>query len=82
MGKAYIIQKEGTISIEHMPDELECDPGYIDGHFDLQVATDGRVWINVNGVCLLRFKPNRLERGKNAKLDSNSNTRSGSRNYG
>jgi len=26
-------------------------------HFGVQVAPDGRVWVCVNGISLLRFKP-------------------------
>ncbi len=51
------IHGHGIISIENMPDELECDPGYIDGDFEVLTAEDGRVWININGTCFLRFKP-------------------------
>lgn len=27
--------------------------------FGLQVASDGRVWVCINGVAFIRFKPNR-----------------------
>jgi hypothetical protein len=33
-----------------------------DAHFGLQVAPDGRVWVCINGVALLRFKPHRKAR--------------------
>ncbi len=49
----------GTITIENMPDELECDPGYMKGDFGIQIAKDGRVWVCINGVAFLRFKPTR-----------------------
>lgn len=47
----------GTISIENMPDELECDPGYVEGDFGIQISKDGRVWICVNGIAFIRFSP-------------------------
>jgi len=25
--------------------------------FQLQTSSDGRVWINIRGICFLRFKP-------------------------
>ncbi len=29
----------------------------IEGDFGMQVAKDGRVWICINGIAFLRFKP-------------------------
>jgi len=29
----------------------------LEGDFGVQIAEDGRVWINVNGIALIRFKP-------------------------
>jgi len=29
----------------------------IDGDFGIQIAKDGRVWVCINGVAFLRFKP-------------------------
>ena len=55
--------QKGTISIENTPDELRI-PGYMphllnsmEGDFGLQVAKDGRVWVCINGVAFIRFKP-------------------------
>jgi len=44
--------KRGTLSIEQeMPVGIkECDLG-------IQVSSDGRIWICVDGAALIRFKP-------------------------
>ncbi len=47
----------GTISIENMPDELDSDPGHMSGNFEVLTAEDGKVWINIDGICFLRFHP-------------------------
>jgi hypothetical protein len=49
--------QQGNLSIENQEiidtlDVADCD-------FGLQVAKDGRVWVCVNGVAWLRFKPHR-----------------------
>lgn len=46
------IDYRGNLSIETVPD-LGINP------YDLEVkvAPDGRVWVNVNGLCFLRLKP-------------------------
>jgi hypothetical protein len=47
------IHQQGHLSIENMPD-LECL-----GNCDLgvRVLPDGRVWLCVNGIAFIRFKP-------------------------
>ena len=42
----------GLMSIENIPEKIgeECD-------FGIQVAKDGRVWICVDGIAFIRFKP-------------------------
>lgn len=54
--------QQGVISIENLPKEfgLRFGPSgrtYMEGDFGVQIAEDGRVWVNVDGVAFLRFKP-------------------------
>jgi len=57
------LHQEGIISIEYLPPELELKEGtIIEGDFGIQVASDGRIWICVNGISLIRFR---------RKLDAN-----------
>jgi hypothetical protein len=51
------IHQQGLLSMENLEsiqniDMLDCD-------FGLQTATDGRVWVCINGIAFLRFKPER-----------------------
>ncbi|MBW8001721.1 MAG: hypothetical protein FVQ80_06825 [Planctomycetes bacterium] len=48
----------GHISIESTPDGLPS----MDGDLGVQVAKDGRVWVCIDGVAFLRFKPLRKEK--------------------
>ena len=43
---------QGVISIEQL---LVC--GQIKGDFGIQIAEDGRVWICINGIAAIRFRP-------------------------
>jgi hypothetical protein len=50
--------RQGHLSIENLDVIMsmgfnlqQCDVG-------LQVARDGRIWVCVNGIAFLRFKPN------------------------
>jgi len=54
----------GYISIENLPDEVyheyvrgNYNPVHLTGDFGIQIAEDGRVWVCINGVAFLRFKP-------------------------
>lgn len=57
--------QHGHISIENIPEEMYREyvrgnfntPVYMTGEFGVQIAEDGRVWININGIAFLRFKP-------------------------
>ena len=48
--------QHGVISVENVPEGLflgrmlECDLG-------IKIATDGRIWLCVNGLAFIRFKP-------------------------
>ena len=48
--------QKGIISLENVPGGL-MQEGYIEGDFGIQVAWDGRVWVCINGIAFLRFKP-------------------------
>ena len=50
------LHQEGIISIENLPPELQLKEGMIEGNFGIQVASDGRIWICVNGISLIRFR--------------------------
>lgn len=54
--------QKGVISIENLPEEfgLRSTPmgtPHMEGAFGIQIAEDGRIWVNVDGVAFLRFKP-------------------------
>lgn len=44
--------QRGMISLEYLPEER-----MIEGDFGIQIAKDGRVWICIDGVAFIRFKP-------------------------
>jgi hypothetical protein len=44
--------QSGYISVEE-----DMRAGMLKGEFGFQVADDGRVWICVNGISVIRFKP-------------------------
>jgi streptogramin lyase len=48
--------QQGIISVEQ-----KMEMGTKEGDFGIQIAEDGRVWICVDGVALVRFKPYRRE---------------------
>lgn len=61
--------QHGLISIENFPKGfgLRSSPtgsSYIHGDFGIQVAEDGRIWVCVDGVAFLRFKPLSLKEEK------------------
>ena len=43
---------EGLISIENLPEKR-----HFRGDLGIQIAKDGRVWICIDGVAFIRFKP-------------------------
>ena len=52
--KAYQeVHQTGHISIE-MDIKAPC---VMKGDFGIQIASDGRIWICLNGQALIRFKP-------------------------
>jgi len=51
---------KGVISIENLDSiitHLKDPSKYIEGDFGIQIAKDGRVWICINGVAFIRFRP-------------------------
>ena len=46
---------KGFLSLENIPDLSTLGHNTVLG---IQVAPDGRVWICVNGISLIRFNPN------------------------
>ena len=51
----------GMISLENIPKDM-IEERMIEGDFGIQIASDGRVWICVDGVAFIRFKPSGLYR--------------------
>ena len=50
----------GMISIENKDTVLNKENEFgqmIIGDLGIQIATDGRIWICINGISFLRFKP-------------------------
>ena len=37
--------------------ETACDQGFKECNFGIQIARDGRIWICLDGIAFLRFKP-------------------------
>lgn len=44
--------QQGAISVES-----PLPVGMTEGDFGIQIASDGRVWICIDGIAVLRFKP-------------------------
>lgn len=42
----------GIVSIENTPKTR-----VVEGDFGIQIAKDGRVWVCINGIAFMRFKP-------------------------
>jgi hypothetical protein len=67
VGTAGLIQEypvtyqEGHLSVEN--GDLIERLNLRDCLFGIQVASDGRVWVCVNGLAYLRFKPGRVTGG-------------------
>lgn len=53
MGKEFEeTHRKGVISIDNLPRELN-----LYGDFGVKIAEDGRVWVCINGISFVRFKP-------------------------
>ena len=42
----------GSISIENIPESR-----FIEGDLGIKIANDGRIWICIDGIAFIRFKP-------------------------
>lgn len=56
--------QQGYISIENVPESLyfhfirgKFDSIHTEGDLGIQIADDGRVWICIDGIAFIRFKP-------------------------
>jgi hypothetical protein len=47
-----LLSQEGYMTIDNIPDE-----GLRKGILGIQIGADGKVWICINGLSFLRFKP-------------------------
>ena len=72
MGKGAIemkvypeVHQQGLISIEQ-----DLRTGSLEGDFGIQVAADGRIWICINGIAAIRFKPIRQEYANDIKQNN------------
>ena len=45
--------QQGIISLENIPKER-----MIKGDIGIQIAKDGRIWVCIDGIAFIRFKPN------------------------
>ncbi len=43
---------QGIISLENIPKEK-----IIKGDIGIQIAKDGRIWVCINGIAFIRFRP-------------------------
>ena len=64
------VHQHGIISIENkdmiLGRSLDFNQGIV-GDFGIQIAEDGRVWVCVNGISFIRFKPIPKEKEKEKK---------------
>lgn len=49
------IHQKGIISIENT-DMIPYKNTFV-GDFGIQIAEDGRIWVCINGIAFIRFKP-------------------------
>ena len=70
---------KGTIKIKDYPEthqqglitiEQDLRTGGMEGDFGIQIAKDGRIWICINGIAVIRFKPLNIAYIKKEAIDS------------
>jgi hypothetical protein len=49
---SLVLCQRGHLSIENMPEALQMDC-----NIGIQIASDGRIWVYIDGVAFIRFKP-------------------------
>ena len=55
----YEIQQEGTIFLSNVEElGMTKDKNFL-GSLEFMVASNGKMWVNVNGIALLRITPKR-----------------------
>ena len=55
-----VTHQSGSIDISNLDiifGEERQTGHYIDGDIGIQIAKDGRIWVCVNGISLIRFSP-------------------------
>ena len=60
MKKYDEVHQNGFISIENKDLILDRENDFtqiIEGDIGIQISLDGRIWVCINGVAFLRFKP-------------------------
>ena len=65
--------QQGHISIENKDMILDRENDFgqtIQGDFGIQIAKDGRVWICINGIAFIRFKPDNILSKKEKEMAS------------
>lgn len=60
------LHQTGHISLSYMPEKL-FEQNYLHGDFGIQIAEDGRVWVCIDGIAFLRFKPGEPIRGEDVR---------------
>ena len=58
---------QGIVSLENK--EIVERMDLHDADFGIQIAHDGRVWICINGVAFIRFKPQFRQTTQNANIN-------------
>jgi len=50
------VHQQGLITLESMPEKLRTCKG-MGGDLGIQITKDGRVWVCINEIAFLQFKP-------------------------
>ena len=51
------VHQKGNISFENSETILNIPSKVIYGDFGIQIESDGRIWICIDGIAFVRFKP-------------------------
>ena len=57
--------QQGHVSIENKELILNGKIDLLNADFGVQISKDGRVWICINSIAFIRFKPNKTKGEKN-----------------
>jgi hypothetical protein len=61
--KSYdLTHQDGVISIENVEYQLgsSATDRVIEGDLGIQIGADGRIWVCINGISFIRFKPGKI----------------------